>query len=734
MKCPPILDSEQERLQALSEYGLGSDRPLPSLDPVVQIAARMFGMRIALVNIIGNDFVFFAASAGLDTADVDMSRDASFCAHTIAQDGVMVVSDALQDERFHDNPLVTGASGLRFYAGVPLLSPEGHALGALCIIDSQPHHDFSDGDRRRLRELARMAADRLELRRVEISTEQAKRSFEEFARNSPTAVVWFDEQGGIVAWNDAAAALYGYDVTEGNGRSVETLVAGHDRQVVRALIAQAVAAGSVDGMAIPRGMTGLRGDGTEFQLGLSLFCWRDKGRLTFNAHLQDMTARRREADELHRLASTDMLTGLANRTCLYRAMEKTLTQPSAAAVLMLDLDCFKDVNDTLGHEVGDGILREVARRLQQTAPVDATVARIGGDEFAILLPGIDSPAAASEYANAMAARVAEPIVVHGHKVRVAASCGVALAPVHAHEALELVGNADLALFKAKSYGRGQTFVFVPALHMEAVTRRLYNIELHRAVDEGEFVLFYQPQIRLADGVLTGAEALIRWRHPQRGLLSPAAFLPALEGGPLAAVVGYWVLDEACAQAALWRRHGARDFRIGVNLFGAQFRVNDLAQEVDSALHRHGLPPQALELEITENIVLDNDDLVLDALQRIRAQGVGIAFDDFGTGYASLSLLKRYPLSRIKIDRTFVQNILESEQDAALARAILDISRSFGLETIAEGIEKAPQLHRLLDFGCQEGQGYLFSPPIPAEEFTERFDLGGPAMAAASAKG
>lgn len=731
MKCPPILATEQERLQALSEYGLNHDRPLPSLDPVVRIAVRMFGMPVALVNMIGSDRVFFAASAGLGPAQVDMGRDVSFCAHTIAQDGVMVVSDALQDERFHDNHLVTGASGLRFYAGVPLLSPEGHPLGALCVIDHRPHHDFSDEDRVRLRELARMAADRLELRRVEISTEQAKRSFEDFARHSPTAVVWFDEQGSIVAWNDAAASLYGYGVADGAGRSVLTLVVEPDRPMVQDLIARAVAAGSVDGMTIPRGMTGLRSDGSEFQLGLSLFCWRDKGRLTFNAHLQDMTAQRREAEERHRLASTDVLTGLANRAHLYRGIEKTLARPSAAAMLMLDLDGFKDVNDTLGHAVGDGILREVARRLEQTAPADALVARIGGDEFALLLPGVADPATALAHANHLVARIDESIVVDGHPVRVAASCGVALAPVHAQEALELIGHADLALFKAKSYGRGQTCVFAKELHLEAVARRLNNIELHRAVDDGEFVLFYQPQIRLADGVLTGAEALLRWQHPQRGLLSPAAFLPALEGGPLAAVVGFWVLDEACAQAARWRRNGAEGFRIGVNLFGAQFRVNDLVEEVVVALRRHGLPPEALELEITENIVLDNDDLVLDALQRLRHLGVGIAFDDFGTGYASLSLLKRYPLSRIKIDRSFVQSLLESERDAAVVRAILDLSRNFGFETIAEGVENAPQLERLLDFGCEEGQGYLFGRPIAAEDFTDVFGIGGGAEAVAS---
>jgi EAL domain-containing protein (putative c-di-GMP-specific phosphodiesterase class I) len=259
--------------------------------------------------------------------------------------------------------------------------------------------------------------------------------------------------------------------------------------------------------------------------------------------------------------------------------------------------------------------------------------------------------------------------------------------------------------------------------MEAAARHLYGMELHRAVANGEFLLFYQPQVSLRDGSLRGAEALIRWQHPQRGLLSPAAFLPSLEGGPLAAIVGAWILDEACAQAAYWRRNGAPDLRMGVNLFGAQFRMGNLVTQVLEALERHGLPAEALELEITENIVLNHDDTVLSTLQSLRSYGVGIAFDDFGTGYASLSLLKTYPLSRIKIDRTFVIGMLETQQDLSVIRAILDMARSFDLETIAEGIETSAQRDRLRVERCNEGQGYLFAKPMPSRQFEQLYEIG-----------
>lgn len=716
MKCPAIFANEAERLKALSEYGLDDEQMLRSLDPVVHIASRMFDMPVAAVNMIGNDHVFFAASVGV--GEVDMSRDASFCAHAINQTDVMVVPDATLDERFHDNPLVTGATNLRFYAGVPLLSPNGLALGALCVIDDKPHTNFSADDKQRLLELAKMASDRLELRRIEVTAERTRPDFEEYAGGSNTPVIWFDEDFNILEWNAAAVTTHGYQMHDKTALLFDMLLPSNGRAVLRRIIEQAIAKGSLDHIDIPTEINGLRKDGTAFRFGFSLFGWRDAGHMKFEAVLKDLTLQQREEEELRQQANIDALTGLTNRGRFYRCVEEALISASPSAVLMIDLDGFKDVNDTLGHALGDAILREVAQRLAQLAGPDDVVARIGGDEFAIMLANITSSAVAMQVADSMIANIAMPITVDGHEVRVAASCGVALAPAQAQEVLELVSDADLAMFKAKSIGRGRIFLFVPNLRMEAVARRRYGLEIHRAVSQGEFVLFYQPQVSLVNGEITGAEALIRWNHPERGLLAPAAFLQALEGGPLAATVGSWVLNEACAQAAYWRRLGAVTFRIGVNLCGAQFRVGDLAAEVFEILARHGLPPEALELEVTENIVLDNDDIVLETLKRLHSKGVGIAFDDFGTGYASLSLLKTYPLTRIKIDQSFVRGIQNSKRDASVIHAILNMARSFDLETIAEGIETDAVKNYLRKEMCNEGQGYLFGKPMMALQFEQ----------------
>lgn len=716
MKCPAIPEDETERLRALRDHGLADEQLVTSLDPVVRIASRMFAMPVAAVNMVGSDHVFFAAVHGIDTAD--MRRDVSFCAHAINQRGVMVVNDATQDERFHDNPLVIGA-GVRFYAGVPLLSPQGHAMGALCILDSKPHARFSDEDCERLAELARMASDRLELRRIEVHSAQAAAPAGQ--GTSALAVAWLDERGRILSWNASAAACFGKSTSEGAGADFAAFFDVGTAPVVRRLLQSA---GTLMPGDVPLFSEVLLacpgpGRGQERTIGITLFSHADNGHRRLEAILSDLSDATPEEEE-RLLMGIDLLTGLPNRGRFYRQVEECLLQPSSAAALVLDLDGFKDINVSLGHGVGDAILREVGQRLGQAAGRDEVAARIGGDEFALLLPGWHDAVTAQERAQEVIGRIGEPVVIQGNAVCVTASCGVALAPPHAQEALELMGDADLALNKAKSSGPGRVMVFAPAMRSEATARRLTVLELHRAVDKGEFVLHYQPQVNLRTGELRGAEALMRWRHPARGLLSPAAFLPALETGPLAGRVGLWVIEEACAQAAYWIRQGLDPFRVGINLFDVQLGAADLVEQVQGALDRHGLRPENLDIEITENIVLRHNDAALASLHRLRALGVGVSFDDFGTGYASLSLLKTYPLTRIKIDRSFVRGMLFSAGDAAVVNAILDMARSFGLETVAEGVETEAQATWLRERDCTEAQGFLYARALSAVDFCGRY--------------
>jgi diguanylate cyclase (GGDEF)-like protein/PAS domain S-box-containing protein len=435
---------------------------------------------------------------------------------------------------------------------------------------------------------------------------------------------------------------------------------------------------------------------------------------------RDVSGKRRAEERMRHQALHDELTGLPNRNLLQDRLRQALAHARRGGwqvgVLLLDLDDFKDVNDTLGHPAGDRLLRAIAERLAGVIRASDTLARLGGDEFAIVQPGPGcSPDGAAELARRLIGALEAPLSLDGQELRVGASVGVAIAPGDGEDADELVRRADLALYRAKTDGRGRHQFFEAALDAAVQARKRLESELRRAVARGEFVLHYQPQLDLATGGPAGVEALVRWRHPERGLVGPAEFVPLAETCGLIGPLGAWVLDEACRQARDWERRGSPT-RVAVNLSPAQLRqAGGVPRAVDEALRRHGLDARWLELEITESVLLDRSDGTTDrALQELAARGVRLALDDFGTGYSSLSHLRRLPVATIKVDRSFVRGIGRDQDDEALVRAIVALGRNLGKRVVAEGVESQAQLALLRQLGCDAAQGFLLGRPQEAD--------------------
>jgi diguanylate cyclase (GGDEF)-like protein len=429
--------------------------------------------------------------------------------------------------------------------------------------------------------------------------------------------------------------------------------------------------------------------------------------------LEDVTEGRRVQAKIEHLAHYDALTNLPNRTLFQRHAEKLLLEAEGAefAILYIDIDEFKRINDSLGHLIGDEFLKGVAERLRQSVGPGDFIARLGGDEFAVLQPGIES----AEDVHALVARIYQalrtPFDCHGHQLAGDASIGIAIAPRHGPDLFDLLKSADLAMYAAKAAGRRTYRFFNPAMEQQANLRRELERDLRTALVQGGFELHYQPLVDLRSNVVTGCEALLRWRHPVRGMVSPADFVPVAEETGLIEEIGQWVLRTACAEAATWPAH----VRVAVNVSPIQFKSETLPLKVATALAETGLDPRRLELEITEAVLIADDDAALVALNQLRALGVHIALDDFGTGYSSLQYLQRFPFDKIKIDRSFVKEVTRNSSSASIIRAVVSIAADRNMITTAEGVETLQQRETVQNLGCTQMQGYLFSAARPAHE-------------------
>ncbi|MDO9713702.1 putative bifunctional diguanylate cyclase/phosphodiesterase [Paracraurococcus lichenis] len=442
------------------------------------------------------------------------------------------------------------------------------------------------------------------------------------------------------------------------------------------------------------------------------------------ADVRQILAARREKSELaqrsEHMARHDTLTGLPNRVLFRERLNEAFAKSrrgASCALLCLDLDHFKEVNDTLGHPVGDALLKAVTTRLLDSVRETDTVARLGGDEFAIIQADAEQPTAVTMLAKRLVEALGTPFDLDGRQVVVGSSIGIAMVPGDGEDADTLLKNADMALYRAKAEGRGRWRFFEPEMDARMQLRRALETDLRRALAMGEFELFYQPIVAVASRQVSGLEALIRWRHPERGLVPPDAFIPLAEETGLIVPMGEWVLARACADAVSWPGSP----KVAVNLSPAQFASRGLVEMVAQALRNSKLDPAKLELEITETVMLQDTEATLTTLHRLKALGVRIAMDDFGTGYSSLSYLQKFPFDKVKIDRSFTQELGRSPQSNAIVRAVTDLCAALDMTTTAEGVETEEQLEALRRKGCREAQGYLFSKPRPAADIAGLLD-------------
>ena len=553
-------------------------------------------------------------------------------------------------------------------------------------------------------------AEALEVRRQKVRSargemRQAKDTLATVIDTSHVAIVCCDLDQSIVLWSRGAEQMFGYSAEEALGRQ-RLLVPPEGMAEAQELFRRAYGGETIRDLHVKR----RRKDGALLDVRLAAAPMHNPDGTVRNVAFayEDITDRKAAEEQLRRLAHYDQLTGLPNRALLQKELGRLLAQDGGKAptsIVLFDLDEFKDVNDTLGHSTGDQLLIEVGRRLMGVAEERAVVglaSRLGGDEFVVVLPNCGDPRIVSEIVDLMLKRLNEPFIINDQLVHLGASAGVAIAPQDGADVEELIANADLALYQAKSDGGRNLRFFMPVLRAQAQARRSLGLELRRAFANNEFEIYFQPQIRLSDDAVVGAEALLRWRHPQRGVLAPGAFIDTLAESAIASGVGRWIIRTACEQAAAWRAMGLPLVRVGVNLFPSQAYDEALSQDVMEALRDFGLPADALELEITENIALNREDSAV--LQRLHDAGVKLAFDDFGTGYASLSYLTRLPLSRIKIDRSFVGKITRDAQDAAIVRSLIAMAHNLELGVIAEGVETSQQADFLREREVRGGAG------------------------------
>lgn len=826
--CSPLI--EDERLAALLRFDILDTPAEREFDDIARLAATALGVESAAISLIDEDRQWFKSRHGIPFTET--VRDIAFCTHAVASREILIVPDATQDDRFRDNPLVTQAGGIRFYAGVPLIVSSGHCLGTLCVFDPVARAGLTDAQHAVLHDLANLAKDLIESRHFRRMGEIAARVVEA----TSDAVLAVDQVGKIVYWNPAAEQMFGYSPDFAIGRSSEMIVPERLADVPREFFANAGTADESE-LVGSREVIGRRADGSEFPMEFSFARWgltppnagfaaiirdiserkqhereletaktfldtviqnlpamlfvkdvktreyvmvnrigeatigrpakeiigrtdrelfrnygasyearddeavrlrsatsfeseftRDDGK---SLHLrttrtvidgpdrprqfllgisEDVTATRLAEAQVLKLAHHDTLTGLLNRASFSDRLHHLVRAGKAFALLSIDLDRFKAVNDQFGHPVGDAVLIEFGDRLRAAVSSSDIIARIGGDEFMAVITGDCLRERASGIAKALIEMMEMPFSTEKGVAHVGASIGIALMPEDGATTAQLRENVDLALYRAKQLGKGNACFFNAQMDAVAQDRRALEKDLHAAVDAGDITLVYQPVLAASTGEISGVEALARWTHPSRGPIRPDSFIALAEECGLIDRLGEQLLLKACSDAVNWPDH----IRVAVNLSPLQFISGNLCQIVRNAIETFKLRADRLQLEVTERLVIRDVERTFEQLEQLRALGIQILMDDFGVGYSSLSYFQRFPFDKVKLDKSFVQEIATSREAKAIISAVIGLGDELNMGVVAEGVETEEQMRLLIANGCSYLQGYLFSRPVSSD--------------------
>ncbi len=752
----PLPSNEEARIQALHQYYILDTSAEEVYDDLTRLAAHICGTPTALISLVDRERQWFKSKVGLEITQTH--RDLAFCSYAILQPQMLIVQDTYQDARFCNNPLATKEPKIRFYAGVPLITPEELALGTLCVIDYVPR-DLSAVQQEALKILARQAIAQLELRRNVAAlkqvivqreqTEAALRESEERYRLlvelSPETIAVYSE-GKLDYINITGAKLFGAATPEELiGRRIEDFVHPDDQQFPKARVRQIQVKGN---LAIKSEQKLVRLDGRVIDVEVTGIPVTYLGKPATQVIIRDITERKRAESALMRAkvaevaklelekeiafrqqveqqllhtALHDGLTGLPNRVWfldrLKYALEMTKQQENYLfAVMFLDLDRFKVINDSLGHLLGDKLLCVIAERIKACLRSTDTAARLGGDEFIILLDRVKDVSDALQIANRIQQILSLPFNLDGQEVFTSASIGIAISTIGYDQPEDLLRDADTAMYCAKSLGKARCELFNPNMYTQALTRLQLKTDMRRALERQEFQVYYQPIVALDSGRLAGFEALVRWQHPHRGLVNPIDFISVAEETGLIVAIGYRVLYEACRQLQAWqRRFGCQSSgKISVNLSVKQFLQPDLMASIAEILRSTGLSAESLILEITETVIMENSVQVSIVISQLKDLGIGLSIDDFGTGYSSLGRLHHFPISMLKIDRSFISSTGMSV-DLKITETIVTLAHKLGISVTAEGVETIEQFTLLKELKCQYGQGYFFSPALNSEE-------------------